>query len=100
MKEIRERETYTMIIDGSEVTVIRKAINFTKAAVKHVRKGRPKATEAQVAERFAICEKCDYLNPDEMTCKKCGCGIKSVVGPFSKLAWADSHCPDGRWIAI
>ena len=79
---------------------IRKTANFTKAAAKHIAAGRPKATEAQVAERFAICDVCEHLVRDKMECGKCGCGITSVVGPVSKLSWADSKCPAGKWHAV
>ena len=80
--------------------MVRKVRNFTRAAVNHARAGRPKATAEQVAERFAICEQCEYLNREKMQCGKCGCGVKKIVGRFSKLSWADSKCPDGRWHAV
>ena len=111
------KETHTLVIDRTGPRpiayrvphgkpepapgVMRKAANFTRAAARHVAAGRPIASQEVIDERFAVCDACDYLDRDKMSCKKCGCGIKNVVGKFSKLTWADSKCPDlpPRWVA-
>ena len=108
MIERYEKSNHTLVIDrtGPKPVVYRipkgvpfrkKVTNFTRAAVKHVQAGRPKTSEELIAKRFSICESCQFLNTDKMECLACGCGIKSVRGPFSKLAWADSKCPEKKW---
>lgn len=85
-------------------SMLRKAANFTKAAVKHVAAGSPQATDEQVAERFAICQSCPMFKATgegQGECSKCGCGLKAVgVAGVSKLRWADQACPIGKWKAI
>lgn len=111
MIERHDRGDHTLVIDrtgriprayrvpkGQSVTT--KAKNFAKAATKHVATGRKKATQEQVDERFAVCETCEYLIDDKMECSECGCGIKSVKGPLSKLTWATSSCPKGKWSSL
>lgn len=85
-------------------SLIRKAANFTKAAVKHVAAGSPQATDEQVAQRFAICKACPMFKATgdgQGECSKCGCGLKAVgVAGLSKLRWADQACPIGKWKAL
>lgn len=91
----------------------RKAANFTKAAIKHAAAGSPRATDAQVDERFAICQQCpsgyykitqeeihEDLLPELGTClhKSCGCVLApSTYRGKNKLRWADQQCPEGHW---
>ncbi len=125
----RPKEGYTLFIDtatkekwrvyDNEVEgpgTIKRAINFTKAAVGHAAAGRPKANAKQIKERFDICQTCpsnlyEILGtekipaalaklPEVGTCKhkSCGCFIHSdpELTP-SKLGWADQKCPLGHW---
>jgi len=72
-----------------------KAANFATSAAKHVAAGMPKATEAQIAERFAICQTCEHY--DGKACKQCGCPVVREKKFFSKLSWANESCPVGKW---
>lgn len=81
--------------DKPGVTLIQKARNFAASAVRHVRQGMPRATEEQVARRFAICEACEHF--DGRACRKCGCPVVRERQFLSKLSWAGESCPVGKW---
>jgi hypothetical protein len=72
-----------------------KAVNVARSAAKHVASGMPKATDAQIAERFAICQTCEHY--DGKACKQCGCPVVREKKFFSKLSWANESCPVGKW---
>jgi len=55
----------------------------------------PRATEEQVAERFAICQQCEHF--DGKACRKCGCPVVRERKFVSKLSWANESCPVGKW---
>lgn len=78
---------------------LRRAANFAKAAAKHELRGRPKADQATIDARLAICHACPFYRPGQEACghKQCGCGVSSKQKYLNKLAWADQQCPDGRW---
>lgn len=94
---------------------VRKAVNFTKAAVSHVAKGSPKSSKETIEERFEICRNCPgelfevvapESRPKELvdlpvvgTClhKKCGCFIHDQELFPNKLAWEDQKCPRRYW---
>lgn len=90
--------------------IARKAANAARSTAKHVSKGSPKATDAQVAERFAICSSnaCglyDAKGDGRGTClhATCGCNLRSVGDEDllpNKLRWADQECPVAMWPAI
>jgi len=87
----------------AEPSLLAKAVNFSKAAAKHVAAGRPIATDEQVAERWAICQACEIFKPKSegqgvCTHKSCGCALKAVgLTGKNKLRWADSVCPLEKW---
>lgn len=85
-------------------TYAQKAATFAKSAARHIAAGMPQATDAQVAQRFAICQACPHFIPKsdgQGECSKCGCGLKSIgVAGINKLRWADEACPVGRWKAL
>lgn len=72
-----------------------KVKNFTTAAAKHIAAGMPRASEEEVALRFAICQGCEFLKDN--ACMKCGCHISGDKKLISKLSWADQKCPIGKW---
>jgi hypothetical protein len=72
-----------------------KVANFATSAAKHLAAGMPRATDAQVAERFAICQACEHF--DGKACRKCGCPIVREKQYISKLSWAGESCPVGKW---
>jgi len=77
------------------LTLIQKAKNFSASAAKHVAAGMPRATDEQVAERFAICQACKHY--DGKACRQCGCPVVRENKFLSKLSWAGESCPVGKW---
>jgi hypothetical protein len=88
------------------IAVGTKLKNFAKAGIKHMTNGRPKATDEQVAERFAICQGCELFEAKEegvgrCNHESCGCSLKRVgIIGLNKLRWADQECPLKKWLAI
>jgi hypothetical protein len=76
-------------------TLAKKAKNFAASAAKHLAAGMPRATDEQVAARFAICQGCEHF--DGRACRKCGCPIVRERQFVSKLSWANEKCPVGKW---
>lgn len=76
-------------------THVLKVANFAASAAKHLAAGMPKATDEQVAERFAICQGCEHF--DGKACRKCGCPVVRERKFVSKLSWANESCPVGKW---
>lgn len=91
----RDCHTRLPIGTASPPSLLRKVANFAAAATKHVSAGMPRASEAEVERRFAICKGCEFF--DGSACTKCGCPIVREQKFVSKLAWADSECPAGKW---
>lgn len=89
------REQFT---PKTPLPLIRKAKNFAASAAKHLAAGMPMCTEEQVAERFAICQGCEFLKDN--ACTKCGCPVNREKRFISKLSWANEKCPIGKWGAI
>ena len=99
----------TVVLVGNIVEgpgTMRKIVNFGRASIKHIAKGRPKAPLEIIKERFSICEGCDYFRQVGRTVGKClhpKCGCRLSTNQESqrnKLAWADQDCPIGKWRAI
>ena len=78
-----------------EIGLVQKAANFAASAAKHVAAGAPQASDEDVARRFAICEGCEHF--DGRACRQCGCPVVRERQYLSKLSWADSSCPVGKW---
>jgi hypothetical protein len=77
----------------------RRAVNFTKAAARHVAGGMRKASPEESARRTALCVEnvCGYYDARAARCnhKDCGCHIGGTV--LDKTSWAEQRCPVGRW---
>jgi hypothetical protein len=69
--------------------------NFATAAVDHVAAGMPMASDDEIIRRHDICLGCEHLVDN--ACTQCGCPVARVRGYVSKLSWADSECPVGKW---
>ena len=69
----------------------KKAVNFTKAAVKHVWFGLPQAPTPLLEQRISLCLVCEHLNPQTGGCNQCGCPVAT------KAAWGKEKCPVGKW---
>lgn len=72
-----------------------KVKNFATAAAGHVAAGMPMASDAEIIRRHDICLACEHLVDN--ACTQCGCPVARVRGYVSKLSWADSECPVGKW---
>lgn len=74
---------------------LEKVKNFATAAVDHVAAGMPMASDEEIIRRHDICLGCEFLQDN--ACTQCGCPVTRVRGYVSKLSWADSECPVGKW---
>lgn len=74
---------------------IEKVRNFAAAAAGHVAAGLPMASDEEIIRRHDICLGCEFLQDN--ACTQCGCPVARVRGYVSKLSWADSECPVGKW---
>jgi hypothetical protein len=76
-----------------------KLANFIKAAKQHISSGRKRVEQSIIDRRMSICRGCEFFEArdDGGTCNKCGCGLSSKQKVISKLAWASSECPIGKW---
>jgi len=72
-----------------------KVKNFAVASAKHVAAGMPMASDAEILRRHDICLACEFMK--DGACQKCGCPIVRAKQYVSKLSWADSECPVGKW---
>jgi hypothetical protein len=72
-----------------------KVKNFAIASAKHVAAGMPMASDAEILRRHDICLGCEFLKDN--ACTKCGCPVVRNKQYVSKLSWADSECPVGKW---
>jgi hypothetical protein len=72
-----------------------KAVNFATSAARHIAAGAPRASDAEIERRFAICQGCEHY--DGKACTKCGCPVVRESRFVSKLAWAGEKCPVGKW---
>jgi len=70
-------------------SLVKKAANFTKAAVKHAANGFKNVPETVYNSRMEICNSCEKL--DNGNCSECGCVVKL------KTAWASEKCPIDKW---
>ena len=77
------------------VSLVTRAANFARSAARHVAAGMPRATDEQVAQRFAICQTCEHF--DGRACRQCGCPVVRERKFVSKLSWAEQSCPVGKW---
>lgn len=74
---------------------LEKVRNFATAAAGHVAAGMPMASDEEIIRRHDICLGCEHLQDN--ACTQCGCPVARVRGYVSKLSWADSECPVGKW---
>ena len=75
-----------------------KAVNYTKAVVRHVTSGMETRSQDEIDRIFAICEsnKCKEFNGKG--CNICGCCVnKSRKALRNKIAMESQHCPKGEW---
>lgn len=73
--------------------------NFSRALAEASLEGFPKAADAVIEERLAICRKCDYWEEELRfgfgKCKHPGCGCTKA-----KLWLATEQCPQKFWLKV
>jgi len=74
---------------------LQKVKNFAVASAKHAAAGMPMASDEEIIRRHDICLGCEFLKNG--ACSKCGCPVVRTKQYVSKLSWADSECPVGKW---
>lgn len=77
------------------VPFAKKVQNFIISATEHINNGAKLCTDDQIAERYNICQACEHFI--NSSCNKCGCPIMRNRRFISKLSWASSECPIGKW---
>lgn len=77
-----------------------KIVRFFKSLMFHVYSGLPKSSNAEILERWEICNSCEYMDKDNSQCKICGCNLSKKKIFMNKLAWADQECPIEKWSSI
>ena len=70
--------------------------NFAAAMAKWALCGFPRRSEAEIADRLAICQACDNFEAQRQRCLKCGCCVETEQ-LINKLALATERCPEGHW---
>lgn len=78
-----------------DVPFLTKVKNFVVSASDHIQNGRKLCTDDTIEQRYKICEQCEYFT--NSSCGKCGCPIIRNRQFISKLSWASSECPVGKW---
>jgi hypothetical protein len=76
-------------------SLLTKAVNFATSAAAHIAAGAPRASDAEIERRFAICQGCEFY--DGKACTRCGCPVVRESRFVSKLSWANESCPVGKW---
>lgn len=76
---------------------LKRLCKFLSQWVQHIFKGSPKASQKLIDERFAICDKCAWMNKKDSVCKICDCNINQERILLNKLAWKDQQCPLKKW---
>jgi len=72
-----------------------KVKNFISSASEHINNGAKLCTDEQIDHRYSICNSCEFFV--NSSCNKCGCPIVRNKRFISKLSWASSECPVGKW---
>lgn len=75
-------------------------LTFLKSLFWHIYAGFPKSTKEQILYRYSICTNCEFFDKKDSQCLQCGCNINNKKMFLNKLAWADQHCPIGKWDKI
>ena len=69
--------------------------NFAAAMARWTLAGLPRRTQAEIDERLAFCQTCEFLRNDH--CTQCGCACVEQNRLINKLALATETCPLGKW---
>lgn len=71
----------------------RRLLRFALALARHALAGFPRATDAEVAARDAICGPCCWRNRERDICTRCGCNLGGMKHLPNKKRMAKEQCP-------
>jgi hypothetical protein len=74
-----------------EPRLLTKAKNVSIAVTKHAKNRFRNISENKQKKRLEICQKCEYYNESNISCRSCGCYL------LVKTSWASESCPEGKW---
>jgi hypothetical protein len=94
-KVIKQQNQEADLERSDAPSFLTKIKNFAIASVKHIKAGMPMASDEEILRRHDICMGCEFFKNN--SCTKCGCPIVRNKQYVSKLSWADSECPVGKW---
>ncbi len=75
--------------------LIVRGVNFAMAMARWAAAGLPRRSQAEIDERLAICQSCEFYA--NHVCSRCGCACVEQNQVINKLALATEKCPEGRW---
>ncbi|MEM3041509.1 MAG: hypothetical protein QXG97_05755 [Nitrososphaerota archaeon] len=79
-------------------SILQRALNFVRAAVRHVESGMERRSEEEIERIFnTFCKNCAVFNGTACTHGSCGCSVSDENRFFNKLAWKSESCPAGYW---
>ena len=73
--------------------LVRRAVNFGKAVVRHAANGMQQVDQATYDARLALCTQCPSCDIARLVCLQPDCGCALSV----KARWASERCPVGKW---
>lgn len=76
--------------------IVRRAINFGTAVVRHLADGTRHVDETVYAHRLQICQECPQCDKERMVCLERSCGCRLAT----KARWRTSECPLRKWPKI
>lgn len=83
------------LTEAPELSFATKIKNFAIAASSHISNGAKLCSDEQIENRYKICQGCvHFVNS---SCNQCGCPVLRNKKFISKLSWASSECPIGKW---
>ena len=68
--------------------------NFKNAIIdesKAVMMKQAAVTQEETINRYAVCQACEFFEPKQKRCFKCGCFMPV------KIKWRSQKCPIGKW---
>jgi hypothetical protein len=73
--------------------LLRRAMNFGKAVVRHVADGGAKVSDEVYEKRLSTCRQCDLCDKSRMVCAHSSCGCFLII----KARWQSESCPLQKW---
>jgi len=80
-------------VESTEPGLLRKAMNFGSAVVRHAADFGRNVTAEVFEQRLSVCRSCPSCDLQRMVCreKQCGCQL------HMKARWRSENCPLGKW---